>query len=71
MNVPFQSKKLNHLQTNAAKHLELVRSLKSETLVSTIFSTLNPDHVKENMEICKFPPLTNEEWDEILPINKK
>ena len=46
VNVPFQTAKLNHFSTNAAKHLELVRSLQKNALLSTIFGTINPQHLK-------------------------
>jgi len=47
------------MENNSAKHLQLVRSLPKDTIVSTIFSTLNTSHLHQNLETAEHPCLTS------------
>jgi hypothetical protein len=54
-NLPFSSKKLNYLSSNAAKHLQFIRSIDSTALMSTVFGTVNSDHLHEDLQVSKHP----------------
>lgn len=66
--LPFSSSKMNCLTSNAAKHLQLIRSINSKTLVSTVFGTNNIEHLRQNLEVLTKPKVTKEDWSSILPI---
>lgn len=69
-NVPFQSQALNHIEPNASKHLQLVRSLPKPNILTSVFSTEETGHLREDLGLSRHPCLTGGEWKSILPIQE-
>lgn len=53
-------------RNNGAKHLQFIRSIPSESLVSTLVGHKRNRHVKKNLEVLSAAPLTQEEWINVL-----
>jgi hypothetical protein len=66
--LPFSSPKMNYLTSNAAKHLQFIRSISSNAVASTVFGTNNLQHLRENIEVMRHPKVTKDDWNSILPI---
>jgi len=47
---------------NGAKHLQLVRSVPSSALVSTLIGQKTNRHVRKNLEVLSVPALDEEQW---------
>lgn len=53
-----------------AKHLQFIRSIPAESLLSTLVGQKKNRHTKMNLEIIGYPPLTPEEfWSFLIPPN--
>ncbi len=61
VNVPMPASllKCNH---NAAKHLQLMRSIPSPALVCTLIGQKLNRHVRKNLEVLEVSPLEEGEW---------
>ena len=66
--LPFQSKVLDYLQNPTAKHLQLIRSFPSPSLLTTLVGMTSPQHVAQNLQLMGYPRLSEAEWRQILPI---
>lgn len=67
-NLPFSSPKMNYLQSNAAKHLQFIRSIDSKALLTTVVGTNNVHHLREDMQVVSQPRVTKDDWNQILPM---
>ena len=47
---------------NSARHLNLIRSIPSENLVSTLVGMKTPQNIEQNLEVLHRPPLTQDEF---------
>jgi len=45
-----------------ARHLQMLRSIPSKSVLSTVVGMKEPDHVRQNLEVIKRPLLTREEF---------
>lgn len=70
-NLPFKSEYLGRIMNNSAKHLQFLRSTPRDCVLSTIFGTLDPLHLRQNLEIIEHPYLTMDEWRKVLPLPEK
>jgi hypothetical protein len=61
INIPMPANQLK-CNNNGAKHLQLIRSIPSRALVSTLIGQKLNRHVKKNMEVLAVPPLDEGEW---------
>ncbi len=48
-NLPFQSKKIDYISNNSAKHLQLIRSFPSSALLTSLVGMTEADHIKQNL----------------------
>ena len=65
VNVPMQANLLK-CSNNGAKHLQLIRSIPSKALVSTLVGQKLNRHVKKNLEVLSVPSLDEGEWLKIF-----
>lgn len=68
--LPMENK-LFKLNTNPAKHIQLIRSIPADAIKSTLVGMKSQVHVKQNLEVSKIPPLTMQEFYEILTPKKR
>lgn len=61
INVPMQANLLK-CSNNGAKHLQLIRSIPSRALVTTLVGQKLNRHVKKNLEVLSVPSLDEGEW---------
>ena len=53
----------------AARHLQLMRSVPSKSVLGTVVGMKSPEHVKSNLEIIKKPAMTIQEFaDSVKPV---
>lgn len=55
----------------ASRHLQLIRSIPTKWLVSTLVGMKDPRNVKYNLEVVKKPPMSRDDWFEILQPQKR
>ena len=67
LNLPNQMGVFN----TASRHLQLIRSIPTKCLVSTLVGMKDPRNVKYNLEVVKKPPMTREEWFDVLKPKKR
>lgn len=46
----------------ASRHLQLVRSIPTQCLVSTLVGMKDQRNVKYNLEVVRKPPMSKEDW---------
>lgn len=61
INVPMPADLLK-CNNNGAKHLQLIRSIPSKALVSTLVGHKLNRHVRKNLEVLYSPSLSEGEW---------
>ena len=61
INIPMPASLLK-CNSNAAKHLQLIRSIPSKALVSTLVGQKTNRHVRKNLEVISADRLSEEEW---------
>lgn len=61
-NLPFSNKKMDYLKHNSAKHLQLMRSFYSPSLLTTLVGQTESSHIDNNLSLLEFPRLTTQEW---------
>lgn len=61
INVPMPASLLK-CSNNGAKHLQLIRSVPSPALVSTLVGQKTNRHVRKNLEVLSVPALEEGEW---------
>ncbi|CAI2368852.1 unnamed protein product [Moneuplotes crassus] len=54
----------------AARHLQLIRSIPTRCLLSTLVGMKDSKNVKNNLEVVKKPLMTKEEWFDVLQPQK-
>ncbi len=57
-NLPFSNKKMDYLKHNSAKHLQLMRSFNSSSLLTTLVGQTESSHIDQNLSLLEFPLLT-------------
>jgi hypothetical protein len=67
LNLPNQMGVFN----TASRHLQLIRSIPTKCLVSTLVGMKDPRNVKYNLEVVKKPQMTREEWFDVLKPKKR
>ncbi len=64
----------NHLfnvKLNASKHIQLIRSIPANCLISTVIGMKQIKNVRENLELLGVPPLSPKEFYEVLTPKKR
>lgn len=59
INVPLSTKNLK-CDFNGAKHLQLIRSVPSLSLISTLVGQKQNRHVRTNLQVLSVPPLNED-----------
>ena len=57
IHTPLSSDKLD-CRNNGAKHLQIIRSIPSESLICSLIGHKRLRHVKKNLEVLEVPKLT-------------
>ena len=70
INLPLENSLFN-VKNNAAKHLQLIRSIPAECLKSTLVGMKAAGNIKTNLEVIGKPPLTSTQFYEILAPKKR
>ena len=70
INLPLENALFN-VKNNAAKHLQLIRSIPAECLKSTLVGMKSAANIKTNLEVVSKPPLTSTQFYEILAPKKR
>lgn len=65
-NIPLSRLAIPGPYNLAARHLQLLRSIPSKSLKSTLVGMKSTDNVRANLEVVQKPPLTREEFFEAL-----
>lgn len=69
-NLPLENNLFN-VKNNAAKHLQLIRSIPAECLKSTLVGMKSAGNIKTNLEVIGKPPLSSSQFYEILSPKKR
>lgn len=67
LNLPNQMGVFN----TASRHLQLVRSIPTQCLLTTLIGMKDPRHVKYNLEVVRKAPMTREDWFDVLKPKKR
>jgi aryl-alcohol dehydrogenase-like predicted oxidoreductase len=70
VNLPLENSLFN-VRNNAAKHLQLIRSIPAESLKCTLVGMKTQANIKTNLELISKPPLTPKEFYDILAPKKR
>ena len=70
VNLPLENVLFN-VKNNAAKHLQLIRSIPAESLKSTLVGMNTQSNIKMNLELISKPLLTSQQFFEILAPKKR
>jgi len=66
------SKSMLGVETQAAKHLQLIRSIPSSSIKSVLVGMKNPRNVTMNLQLGKIDPLEKEDfWNVLKPEGKE
>ena len=60
--IPLSRIAVPNIYNIAARHLQMIRSMPSKSVLSTVVGMKEPDHVRQNLEVVKRPLLTKEEF---------
>lgn len=60
--IPLSRIAVPNVYNLAARHLHMIRSIPSKSMLSTVVGMKEPDHVRQNLEVVKRPLLTKEEF---------
>jgi hypothetical protein len=69
-NLPLENIVFN-VKNNSAKHLQLIRSIPADCLKSTLVGMKSITNIKTNLEVISKPPLTSQQFYEILAPKKR
>ena len=68
-NVPLSRIAVPDVYNIPARHLQMIRSLPSQSLLGAIVGMKRPEHVKANLEVVKKAPMSRQDFfDSIKPI---
>lgn len=71
-NVPISRVAVPDVYNIAARHLQLIRSVPSQSVLSTLVGMKEPSNIRANLEVIKKPLMTRSEFmDAIKPIRRK
>lgn len=70
LNLPLENS-LFKVKHNPSKHLQLIRSIPSEALKSTLVGMKSQINIKNNLEVSKVSPLSSKEFYEVLSPKKR
>jgi len=70
INLPLENSIFN-VKNNATKHLQLIRSIPAESLKCTLVGMKAQANIKTNLELLAKPPLTSQQFYEILAPKKR
>jgi aryl-alcohol dehydrogenase-like predicted oxidoreductase len=69
--IPLSRHAIDDVYNISARHLQLIRSIPTRSLVSAVVGMKKMDHVRQNLEVIKKPLLTRQEFMEgIKPIKR-
>ena len=57
-NIPISRVAVPEVYNLSARHLQLIRSVPAQSVLSTLVGMKQPNHVKANLEVIKRPPMT-------------
>lgn len=60
--IPLSRIAVPNVYNLAARHLHMIRSIPSKSMLSTVVGMKEQDHVRQNLEVVKRPLLTKEEF---------
>jgi hypothetical protein len=69
-NLPLENVLFN-VKYNASKHIQLIRSIPAECLKSTLVGMKSNTFIKSNLEVIRKPPLSLQQFYEILAPKKR
>ena len=61
-NIPLSRIAVPEVYNLSARHLQIMRSIPSKSVLSTVVGMKEQDHVRQNLEVIKKPLLTKDEW---------
>lgn len=61
-NIPLSRIAVPEVYNLSARHLQVMRSIPSKSVLSTVVGMKEQDHVRQNLEVVKKPLLTKEEF---------
>lgn len=70
VNLPLENVLFN-VKNNSAKHLQLIRSVPAESLKCTLVGMKSITNIKTNLEVIAKPPLTSQQFYDILAPKKR
>lgn len=63
-----QIQQIVNVKDNVAKHLQLIRSMPTRCLVSTLVGMKKTENLKKNFEVIRNEPLTKEEFQRLMNV---
>lgn len=70
-NIPLSKIAVPKVYNLASRHLQLIRSIPSKSMLSTLVGMKQPSHVRANLEVVKKPQMTRQEFfGAIKPIKR-
>jgi hypothetical protein len=61
-NIPLSRIAVPEVYNLSARHLQLMRSIPTKSVLSTVVGMKEQDHVRQNLEVIKKPLLTKDEF---------
>jgi hypothetical protein len=70
-NIPLSKLAIPDMYNLSSRHLQFVRSIPANCLVSTVVGMKQPDHVLENLDVIKKPPMSRQDFLAVMkPIRR-